>query len=517
MKSEVGLVAGSVVIWAMLAGGTHMANAQDSKTVASREPVCAGTWYPGDAGALNSLVDKLMDEAKPPAINGKPLAIIAPHAGYRYSAPVAAAAYRCLRGQSYKRVFVMAFSHRRASAYRGVHVPDDLGAYDMPAGAVPLDRETIALLKQNRAFVSIAGIDRDEHSLELQLPFLQRTIKDFKLVPLYVGQMTPEFFALAARAIVQCLDGDTLLVASSDFTHFGPNYGYEPFKDDVPKKLAELADKAAGPLLACDFDGFAEHMKKTDDTICGYGPIMLLLRVLSMKGGAQATRAAFDTSGRMTNDYTSSVTYQSFVFTPRPPLFEEPLRRQLLKLARETITAYLSGREPPKVDPATLPAPLRENGACFVTLQNRGELRGCIGNTEAIDPLYTAVIRNAINACQDPRFTFDPVTAAEVPKLHIEISRLTPMKRVRDTGEVIIGRHGLLISLHGRRGLLLPQVAYERGWTREQFLGEVCRKAGLPMDSWKQPEAELYSFEAEVFGEPETTGQAGQTTAPKPE
>lgn len=517
MKSEVGLVAGSVAIWAMLAGGIHMANAQETKTIASRAPVCAGTWYPGDADTLTRLVDKLMDEAKPPAFSGKPLAIIAPHAGYRYSAPVAAAAYRCLRGHSYQRVIVMAFSHRRASAYRGVHVPDDLSAYDMPAGAVPLDRETIAALKKNRAFVSIAGIDRDEHSLELQLPFLQRTVKDFRLIPLYVGQMSLDQFASAAQAIVSCLDGDTLLVVSSDFTHFGPNYGYEPFKDDVPRRLAELADKAAGPLLACDFDGFAEHMKKTDDTICGYGPIMLLLRVLSMKGGAQATRAAFDTSGRMTGDYTNSVTYQSFVFTPRPPLFEESLRQQLLNLARKTVIAYLNGREPPKVDPETLPAALRENGACFVTLQRGGELRGCIGNTEAIDPLYTAVIRNAINACRDPRFTLDPVTAAEVPKLHIEISRLTPMKRVRDTGEVIIGRHGLLISLHGRRGLLLPQVAYERGWTREQFLGEVCRKAGLPMDSWKQPDTELYSFEAEVFGETETTSRPGSNVATKPE
>jgi len=492
----------------------HAMSAESKQT--TRPATCAGTWYPGDADTLAALVDKLMDEAKPSSVSGKPLAIIAPHAGYRYSAPVAAAAYRSLRGQSYKRVIVMAFSHRRASTYRGVHVADDLDVYDMPGGAVPLDRETIASLKKNPAFVSITGIDRDEHSLELQLPFLQRTLKDFRLIPLYVGQMSAADFALAAQAIMPCLDSETLLVVSSDFTHFGPNYGYEPFKDDVPKRLAELADRAAGPLLACDFDGFAEHVKKTDDTVCGYGPIMLLLRVLSMKGGAQATRAAFDTSGRMTGDYTNSVTYQSFVFTPRPPLFEEALRQQLLRLARETVTAYLDGRELPKADLATMPAPLREKGACFVTLQNRGELRGCIGNTEAIDPLCSAVIRNAESACQDRRFTLNPVTADEVPKLHIEISRLTPMQRIRDTKEVIIGRHGLLISLHGRRGLLLPQVAYERGWTREQFLGEVCRKAGLPMDSWKQPDAELYSFEAEVFGEAETTSHPGQTAATKP-
>lgn len=513
MRMEFGIIAASVMIPPILAGGTHMTQAQETHRAAVRLPVCAGTWYPGDRDTLAGMVDKLIEESKPPGVNGKPLAIIAPHAGYRYSAPVAAAAYRSLRGQSYKRAIVMAFSHRRAGMYRGVHVPDDLTAYDMPTGPIPIDLDIVAALKKHPAFVSIPGIDRDEHSLELQLPFLQRTIKDFKLVPLYVGQMSPEHFASAAQAIMPHLDADTLLVASSDFTHFGPNYGYEPFKDEVPKKLTELADRAAGPLLACDFDGFAEHMRSTDDTICGYGPVMLLLRVLSMKGGAQATRAAFDTSGRMTGDYANSVTYQSFVFTPRPPLFEENLRRQLLKLARETVTALLNGRQPPAPDPDRLPPPLKEKGACFVTLQNRGNLRGCIGNTEAIDPLYSAVIRNAIQACKDRRFTLDPVTASEVPKLHIEISRLTPMQRIRDTREVVVGRHGLLISLEGQRGLLLPQVAYERGWTREQFLGEVCRKAGLPTDSWKKPEAELYSFEAEVFGE--TQGAAGAESAPR--
>jgi AmmeMemoRadiSam system protein A len=116
-------------------------------------------------------------------------------------------------------------------------------------------------------------------------------------------------------------------------------------------------------------------------------------------------------------------------------------------------------------------------------------------------PLYRSVIRNAVSACQDRRFVSNPVTAEELDELHIEISYLTPMKRVRDTKEIIVGRHGLLISLSERRGVLLPQVAYQRGWTRGEFLAQTCRKAGLPLDAWKRPEAEIRSFEAEVFGE----------------
>ena len=118
-------------------------------------------------------------------------------------------------------------------------------------------------------------------------------------------------------------------------------------------------------------------------------------------------------------------------------------------------------------------------------------------------PLCEAVVRNAISACQDRRFVNNPVTADELDELHIEISYLTPMKRVNGASEIIVGQHGLLISLGRYRGVLLPQVAYERGWTRNEFLAQTCRKAGLPLDAWRRPEAEIYSFEAEVFGEPE--------------
>ena len=137
-----------------------------------------------------------------------------------------------------------------------------------------------------------------------------------------------------------------------------------------------------------------------------------------------------------------------------------------------------------------------------MTLENRGALRGCIGNMIADGPLYRAAMRNAVSACEDPRFTGNPVTAAEVPELHIEISYLTPMKRVTNTDEIVVGRHGLLISLGRQRGVLLPQVAYERGWTREEFLESTCHKAGLPPDAWKLPQARIDAFEAEVFGEP---------------
>lgn len=467
-----------------------------------RQAYCAGQWYPESEAELARQVDDLLARASPPTLGAKPVALISPHAGYRFSAPIAAEGYRRLQGRQYRRVIVLAFVHSSAGLYNGVDVPEDLTAYRTPLGDVPIDREVCDALLKRPGFAAHPGVDRGEHSLELQLPFLQRTVREFRLVPLLVGRMSPSDYATAADAILPWLNEETLLVASSDFTHFGPQYGYTPFEKDVPNKLRELAEQAAAPILACDFDGFQDHLAKTQDTICGRGPIALLLRILSMGDSPSAVRTGVDTSGRIMDDWTNSVTYQSFVFTPRPGTLGKEEREQLLKLARLAVKAQLDGKEQPRVETDKLPEKLRADGACFVTLENHGRLRGCIGNMIADGPLYQSVIRNAVSACQDSRFRDDPVTAAEFDQLDIEISYLTPMKRVQKTEEIIVGRHGLMISLGPRRGVLLPQVAARRGWTRAEFLAQTCGKAGLPREAWKQPDSEIYSFEAEVFGEP---------------
>ncbi len=475
--------------------------AQSKNDEAVRPAAFAGSWYPGDRAALTQEISGLLEKAAATNVPGRPVALIAPHAGYRFSAPTAAHAYRCLRGQTYKRVIGIAFSHRLASSYQGVNVPPEWTAYQTPLGQAPLDLEACDDLRKRPGFRSDVGIDRSEHSLELQLPFLQSVLKDFKLVPLYVGRMSEGDYARAAEAILRWVDDQTLIVVSSDFTHFGSNYDYVPFKDSEQTKLRALADKAAAPITACDFDGFENHLAKTGDTICGRGPILLLLRILSMQGGADGVRAAIDMSGNLLGNWENSVTYQAFVFARRPGKSSADERRQLLQIARQTIEAHLSGKEPPTIDAAKLPKPLKEKGACFVTMQNHGQLRGCIGNMVAEGPLCESVVRNAVLACKDYRFTSEPVTLKELKDIDLEISYLTPMQRVKDTSEIVIGRHGLLISLRGYRGVLLPQVAYERGWTRQEFLEQTCRKAGLSLDAWRDKDAEIYSFEAEVFGE----------------
>jgi len=475
-----------------------------------RQACCAGSWYPGEPSALAEMVDGLLAQAPVPDVRDKPLAIIAPHAGYAYSAPVAAAAYRHLQGHKYKRVILLAFSHRLSGTYNGVDVPGEYTAYATPLGEVPVDRESCDLLLRSTAFASHPGCDRDEHSLELQLPFLQSVAGEFKIVPLHVGRMSTQDYARAAAAMLPLLDADTLLVASTDFTHYGAAFGYEPFRDDIPDNIRKLADNAAQVIENVDFDGFASHIDKTGDTICGRGPISLLMRIFSMKMGVRGLRTAHDTSGRMSGDWSSRcVTYQSFVFVPRESVLDEREQTELLKLARQTAVAFLNKADLPNVEIEKLPAGISQDGACFVTLERHGELRGCIGNMEATGPLYQSVMHNAISACQDRRFIHNPVTAPEIADIDIEISYLTPMQQISDVMKIVVGRDGLLISLGGRRGVLLPQVAAERGWTREEFLQATCRKASLPLDSWKRPEAMISVFTAEVFGERsrQTSGQ----------
>ncbi len=173
-------------------------------------------------------------------------------------------------------------------------------------------------------------------------------------------------------------------------------------------------------------------------------------------------------------------------------------RKALLSVARDTLEKYVRDRELPGI--AAPGGKLAAPGAAFVTLTKNGQLRGCIGFTDPVAPLYKVVQECAVAAAtEDPRF--QPVSAGELPSLRVEISVLTPLAPIRP-GEVEVGRHGLMVSKGGRRGLLLPQVPLEQGWDRETFLCQTCVKAGLQPDAWRHG-ATLQGFTAEVFGEPE--------------
>jgi MEMO1 family protein len=497
-----GLIA--VVILATGLGTTSAAELRSS---------LAGTWYPGDAEGLRSQIEACFDKAD--AGQRKDLiALIAPHAGYAYSGPTAAKGM-ALIARPYGRIIVIGPTHRVALR-DGLIVPR-AGSFQTPLGKIPIDEAVVDRLLQQPLFRDMPAAFEGENSVEIELPLLQfhqGRYGDFKLVPILAGQCSAETIDKAAAVLRTCVDANTLVVASSDFTHYGPNYDYVPFKEDVSQRLKDLDMGAYATIAAKNAQGLLDYQKKTGDTICGYIPVAILLSMLD--SSTKVHRVDYTTSGQVTGDYTNSVSYLSVAFTgawtagpaagqgTRPAAegsLSEKDKRQLLSLARKTIEAYLrDGRPPSAADLGVqVSSALQMSRAAFVTLKKQGDLRGCIGDVLPRQPLYQSVIENAINAAvNDPRFM--PVSPSEVKALRIEISALTVPSPVRSSGQIRLGTDGIILSKGGRRALFLPQVAPEQGWTLQQTLTELSRKAGLAPDAWREG-ASFQVFQAEVFGE----------------
>jgi MEMO1 family protein len=273
-------------------------------------PAVAGTWYPAYAAELARLVDELLDPASDPGAPASARALVAPHAGFAYSGPVAGRGFRALP-RSARRVLLLGPSHY--AAFSGAVVPK-AAAYRTPLGDTPIDVESVERLVDGRDVRADELPFAREHSLEAELPFLQRhLLPGFRLVPVLVGQIADTAVReRIADRLRPLLGSDTLTVVSSDFTHYGPRFGYVPFTDRVAERIRELDRGAIDPILRADADGFRAYVARTGATICGHAPIEILLSLL--EPGASGALAAYDTSGRITGEHGHSVSYASVVF-----------------------------------------------------------------------------------------------------------------------------------------------------------------------------------------------------------
>jgi AmmeMemoRadiSam system protein B/AmmeMemoRadiSam system protein A len=476
---------------------TARASGPETPPTVVRPSALAGAWYPGERDALAAMVDGFLDRASA-APAGFPIALIAPHAGLRYSGPVAGHAYAALRGRTYGRVFVIGPAHR--GGFHGVSVPD-FTHYETPLGRVPVDREAGALLRTHRLFAAHDAAHRAEHSVEIQLPFLQRALDGTRwtFVPLLAGRMSPEEAAEAGAWLRAALAPGDLVVASSDFTHWGQGYGYEGppgatfGPDGAPEQLPALMEAAWAAIRSGDPARFWDHKRDTGDTICGFLPIAMLMAAVPEETTAHLRTT--DTSGAISGDWSRSVSYLAAQFSGLWPYSGAGLapalrvtgaeRAALLRLARGAVELWVrEGRRPTPEDlGVTLTPRLEADSGVFVTLKKGGRLRGCIGNIPPSRPLFQAVLDNAVNAAVHDR-RFPPVTAAELDAIEVEVSVLTPPVPVAGPWDVILGRHGVWIEKGGRSAVFLPQVAPEQGWTLPETLGHLSRKAGLPEDAW---------------------------------
>ena len=467
----------------------------------------AGRWYPANAETLSKQIADFFRKADVQPINNI-IALILPHAGYPYSGQTAVSGLKTTERQ-YKRIVIIGPSHH-------IYMEDVLSVprvthYETPLGQVPLDLEFINKLLEYPVFQNVPRAHKYEHSVQIELPLLQHSQKDFKLVPIVVGNCSLETISKAGTILKSLVNKQTLVIASSDFVHYGPNYGYVPFKENIPEQIRKLDMDAYDHIARLDTRGFLEYKRRTGATICGYVPIAILMSMLDK--AVETKLISYTTSGRLTGDFTNSVSYLAIAFsgdwgncpeikpqTNAAELTEED-KKELLTLARKSIVYLLQNQRVPQISEleVEISEAAKAPGAAFVTLKRNSQLRGCIGDIFARQPLYKSVITNAANAAVNDR-RFRPLSKAECNDIAIEISALTIPEPVVSSDEIRIGIDGVVLSKNGRSAVYLPQVAPGQGWDVNQMLTHLSLKAGLPADAWKKG-ANFLVFQAVVFGE----------------
>lgn len=464
----------------------------------NRKAVFAGQFYERSKEELTFQLRKLFENSSAPNKKDIPQAIISPHAGYMYSGQVAASAYNQIPEQeNYKHVFVLASSHQ--FHFNGAAIYTQ-GNYETPLGVVEVDKVLGKnLLKASDVFLDKPEAHESEHSLEVQLPFLQYNLgNNFKLVPIILGTNKQEDCKKLAAALKPYFTRENLFVISTDFSHY-PSYenankidlltAQSICKND-PEELLETLDQNKSFL----FENLAT-------SLCGWTSVLTLL-YLTKGGDYEYTQIDYQNSGdaNIYGDKKRVVGYWALAVFDKNISFtiSEEEQSEILEKARTSITNYLSTGKKGKALPTKSEGILNEKAGVFVSVYVNGKLRGCMGGFAQEKTLNELIQEMAVSSVRDRRF--DAVQADEMEDMSIEVSVLSPLKRIQSPEEIELGRHGIYIKSGFNTGTFLPQVAKRTGWTVNEFLGRCSRdKAGLGWEGWKT--AELYTYEAIIIKE----------------
>ena len=470
-----------------------------------KEPNVAGGFYPGDRAALKGMIEAYLEQASlPEGAPQDPVALIVPHAGYVYSGPVAAYGFKSLQGKSYDTVVVLAVSHffpfRGAAVYRE-------GAFRTPLGDITVDTASAdALLARLPGFLKEAPeVFEREHSLEVELPFLQSVLSGFKIVPVIFGEAALGDLQMMGQALAEVLkDKKAIVVASTDLSHYNR---YET--------ACALDQQTIDYILDGDEQGLWDAVAAGGGNLCGVKPVMTAMFYARARGAQKATLLKYANSGDTAGDKSRVVGYASIVFAAGPAQSKKEAsaaasgekregamltiedKERLIAIARQAIEARLAGGEVAVARETSSGLNLKRGA--FVTLHKHGQLRGCIGLFTSDEPLHQVVAQMAVAAAtQDYRFP--PVKAAELNDIDIEISVLSEPKPIADWKSIRLGVDGVIVRRGFASGVFLPQVATETGWGLDTFLGQLCsQKAGLPWECYKDPGTKLLTFQADVF------------------
>lgn len=446
-----------------------------------KEPAVAGSFYPADEKTLKETVDNLLANAEYRAGNGRLIALISPHAGYIYSGQIAAHTYRHLKERDIDTVILIGASHHKA--YQGASVYTE-GSMKTPLGLVKINKKMAQSLLDEKAQVTFfAEAFEKEHSLEVQLPFLQETLKNFRIVPILMGSPTQESFTLLREKLTLILreNPKAIIIASTDLSHY---HDYETAR----QKDMRIIDA----IRRMSVEDAEQLLKTGEGEMCGGYPVLLTMLVARSLGATDAMLFKHANSGDVIADKDRVVGYAAMGLYKTT--FTDNEKKELLELARNTIISHVKGRKAAEVLPDD--QRLRANSATFVTIKRNGQLRGCIGNIMPVIPLYQSVISNAVSASsRDPRFP--PMTEAELKDMEIELTILSPLEPLGNINEIIVGKHGLYLTNGNTSSVFLPQVPVEQQWDLNEYLENLSLKANLPRDAWKI--SKLYIFTADII------------------
>jgi len=475
--------------------------------LAVRKPAVAGTFYPAGRGALQKAATGYISAAAPPPKDaGRIIGVLVPHAGYVYSGAGAGAGFSAVKDLNFDTAVILGTAHH--AAVRGAALCG-CGAFETPLGLLEVDGALQGeLLKSSELFSVLPRAHEEEHSVEVQLPFLQSLgKKDLRILPLVLNTGAMKALEEIGTALGGALKGKkALLVISSDLSHYPP---------------AEIARRADTSFLyslgvaarAGDFNYLAlaekllldMRLEGLDTVCCGFAALVAGAFAARALGADDFTLLEYSNSGGVKGaDTLKTVGYGTGIFAAaagKRGLF--PLsaleKKELLSLARRSIAHYFEHKRPLEPELSEYPA-FNSPAAAFVTLHKNGRLRGCIGSLEARRTLAACVAGMAAeSAFGDARFP--PLEQSEFGEIAIEISVLSPLLRVQSAQEIEQGRHGVLIRKGRAGGTYLPQV-WEHFKKKEDFLNSLCEeKAGIPACSWKERDTELYCYTADVITE----------------
>ena len=463
----------------------------------ARTPAVAGRFYPASPEKLQRELEHLFSRAKSKECNNV-RAVISPHAGYVFSGTVAASAFNQIDEEHrYERIFLIGSSHQVALKGAAVYTQGD---FLMPYGTVTTDVDFCKklVLTHPGLFSEDSRAHRDEHSLEVQLPFLHHVLRhEYVIVPIIIGTSDPSVCEKIAEVLVPYFNTDNLFVISSDFSHYP---GYEDALTVDAATRDAILQNAPEALIQTLTENSRLHVPGLATSLCGWTSVLTLLYMTSGNSSFSYRAIDYKNSGdsALYGDKSQVVGYWAMAVTEQNNASGDSIKpeeqKMLLDIARKSIeSVVVRGKHLSLEQVSGYPPLLQQQRGAFVTLYKGKKLRGCIGRMTANLPLFKLVRDMAeAAALYDDRFL--PLQKEELGDLEIHISVLSPLEEIRDAGQIQLGKHGILVESRGRSGVFLPQVATETGWSLEEFLGHCSRdKAGLGWEGWKTARIFIFS------------------------